>query len=97
MKYIGSKILETDNLILRPTQEKDLKILWEILLDENVSRYYLTSKINSDWEEEKKWQYKKLSHALDKDVFQWSIVLRPENRCIGQVSCLEDYGEVRLS
>lgn len=48
MKYIGSKILETDNLILRPTQEKDLKILWEILLDENVSRYYLTSKINSD-------------------------------------------------
>ena len=48
MKYIGSKVLETGNLILRPTQEKDLKILWEILLDENVSRYYLTSKINSD-------------------------------------------------
>lgn len=48
MKYIGSKILETDHLILRPTQEEDLKILWEILLDENVSRYYLTSKINSD-------------------------------------------------
>lgn len=48
MKYIGSKVLETDNLILRPTQEEDLKVLWEILLDENVSRYYLTSKINSD-------------------------------------------------
>ena len=87
MKYIGSKVLETDNLILRPTQEKDLKILWEILLDENVSRYYLTSKINSDWEEEKKWQYKKLNHALDKDIFQWSVVLKSENRCIGQVSC----------
>ena len=87
MKYIGSKVLETDNLILRPTQEEDLKILWKILLDENVSKYYLTSKINKDWEEEKKWQYKKLSHALDKDIFQWSVVLKFENRCIGQVSC----------
>ena len=53
MKYIGSKVLETDSLVLRPTREKDLKVLWKILLDENVSRYYLTSKINSDWEEEK--------------------------------------------
>lgn len=87
MKYIGSKVLETDNLVLRPTQEEDLKVLWEILLDENVSRYYLTSKINSDWEKEKKWQYKKLIHALDKDVFQWSIVLKDEDKCIGQVSC----------
>lgn len=87
MKYIGSKVLETDNLILRPTHEEDLKILWKILLDENVSRYYLTSKINKDWEEEKKWQYKKLSRALDKDVFQWSIVLKSVDKCIGQVSC----------
>ncbi len=87
MKYIGSKVLETEHLILRPTHEEDLKVLWEILLDENVSKYYLTSKINDDWEEEKKWQYKKLSHALDKDVFQWSIVLKSENKCIGQISC----------
>lgn len=87
MKYIGSKVLETDNLILRPTQEADLKVLWKILLDEDVSRYYLTSKINSDWEKERKWQYKKLSHALDNDVFQWSIVLKSEDKCIGQVSC----------
>ena len=24
---------------------------------------------------------------MDKDVFQWSIVLKTENKCIGQVSC----------
>ena len=87
MKYIGSKVLETDNLILRLTQEDDLKVLWQILLDENVSRYYLTSKINKKWEEEKKWQYKKLSHALDKDVFQWSIVLKSVDKCIKCVEC----------
>lgn len=87
MKYIGSKVLETDHLILRPTCEDDLKVLWTILLDERVSRYYLVSKINEDWEIEKKWQYSKLSHALDKNVFQWSIVLKDTNKCIGQISC----------
>ena len=87
MKYIGSKVLETDHLILRPTCEDDLKVLWTILLDERVSRYYLVSKINKDWETEKKWQYSKLSHALDKNVFQWSIVLKDTNKCIGQISC----------
>ena len=94
MKYIGSKVLETDNLILRPTHEEDLKVLWKILFDENVSRYYLTSKINKNWEEEKKWQYKKLSHALDNDVFQWSIVLKDEDKCIGQVSCQKIEGNI---
>ena len=44
MKYIGSKVLETDHLILRPTCEDDLKVLWTILLDERVSRYYLVVK-----------------------------------------------------
>ncbi len=86
MRYIGSKVLETDRLILRPTCEDDLKVLWTILLDEKVSRYYLVSSINEDWEIEKKWQYSKLSHALDKNVFRWSIVLKDTNKCIGQIS-----------
>ena len=49
MNFIGSKKIETDRLILRPTEESDLKTLWGILLDTGVNKYYLTSKINSDW------------------------------------------------
>ena len=28
MKYLGSKVLETDRLLLRPTKEEDLKVIW---------------------------------------------------------------------
>lgn len=87
MKYIGSRVLESKKLILRPTKEEDLKVLWNILKNKEVSKYYLVGKINNNWEDETKWQYKKLEKANDKDVFQWSIVLKPENCCIGQVSC----------
>ncbi len=55
INYLGSKVLETKNLILRPTQEEDLKILWKILGDIDVSKYYLVGKYNYNWEEEKKW------------------------------------------
>ena len=58
MNFIGSKKIETDRLILRSTEESDLKTLWEILLDTGVNKYYLTSKINRDWDKEKIFQMK---------------------------------------
>ena len=93
MKYIGSKVLESKRLILRPTKEEDLKVLWNILKNKEVSKYYLVGKINNNWEDEKKWQYKKLERALNNDVFQWSIILKTKNECIGQVSCQSSYDE----
>ena len=80
MKYLGSKRLEFDELILRSTLESDLKVLWEILCNRDVSKYYLVGKFNLNWEDEKKWQYKKLEHANDNDVFIWSIILKGENK-----------------
>ncbi len=93
MKYIRSKVLESENLILRPTKEEDLKVIWNILCDIDVAKYYLVGKFNYDWELEKKWQYKKLERSLNKDVFQWSIILKTKNECIGQVSCQNSYDE----
>lgn len=89
MKFIGSRVLETERLLLRPTVKSDLKTLWEILCIPNVNRYYLTSKMSLDWEKEKIWQYKKLERANNSDVFQWSIVLKENNECIGQISVHE--------
>ena len=88
MKDLGSKTLETERLILRKTEEKDLKRLWEILWIEDVNKYYLTSKINKDWEEEKKWQYKKLEKASDPDVYCWTITTK-DNTVIGQITVQE--------
>lgn len=90
MNYLGSKKIETDRLILRSTEESDLKVLWQILCIPDVNKYYLTCKLNSNWEDEKKWQYKKLSHSNDNNVFQWSIILKDTNECIGQISVQEN-------
>ena len=86
MKQLGSKTLETSRLILRKTEEQDLKRLWEILWIESVSKYYLTTKINTDWEQEKKWQYKKLERAGNPDVYCWTIELKENHKVIGQIS-----------
>jgi len=49
----------------------------------------LTCKLNFNWNVEKELQYKKLKRALDDDVFQWSIVLKDSNECIGQI-CVQE-------
>ncbi len=79
MKFLGSKKIETERLILRATEESDLKTLWEILCIPEVNEYYLTSKLNSDWELELPWQMKKLECAKNNDVFCWSIFLKEGN------------------
>ena len=86
MKSLGSKTLETNRLILHKTEEKDLKELWNILLLEEISKYYLTSKISDNWEEEKKWQYKKLERASLDTTYIWTIELKEEHTVIGQIS-----------
>ena len=46
MKYLGSKVLETDRLLLRPTKEEDLKVSWGILSDKKAAKNYLEAKFN---------------------------------------------------
>lgn len=89
MNFIGSKKMETERLILRPTEEQDLKVLWEILCIPEVNCLYLTCKFGLEWEQELPWQLKKLSRANDNDVFQWSIIKKDTNECIGQISVQE--------
>ena len=86
MNFLGSKTLETERLILHKTEENDLKKLWEILCDRDISKLYLSCKINDNWEEEKKWQYKKLERAGNPDVFCWTITRKDNNEVIGQIT-----------
>ena len=90
MKLLWSKTLETERLLLHKTEEKDLKRLWEILCIKNVSKYYLTTKINYNWEDEKKWQYKKLEEATNGDIFRWTIELKDSNIVIWQIDITEN-------
>ncbi len=49
---MGSKTIETDRLILRPTMESDLRVLFGILKIPEVNRYYLTCKMGKTFEED---------------------------------------------
>ncbi len=99
MKFIGSKTLETDRLILRSSKMQEQKRLWEILMDPNVNKLYLTSgkkhakeKEYWEYENQKKFYISKVNHALDNDVFCWSIFLKKDytlskkEEVIGQIS-----------
>lgn len=89
MRMLGSKIIETERLILRPTEEIDLKVLFNILSMPKVNKYYLTCKIVKTFEDDYIWQMKKLEKAKYNDVFQWSIIKKKDDSCIGQISVQE--------
>ena len=98
MKLLWSKTLETERLLLHKTEEKDLKKIWEILCIEDVSKYYLTTKINYNWKNEKKWQYKKLEEAANPDIFRWTIELKDSNNVIWQIDVTKnsDFNDIEI-
>ena len=94
MNLIGSKIIETERLILKPQTMHEQKRLWEILMIPEVNKVYLTTPAKfrdklKDWSKQEPFYEEKISHANDKDVFEWSIFLKDTNECIGKI----DYHE----
>lgn len=105
MNFIGSETIETDRLILRKSTMMEQKRLWEILMMPEVNKWYLVGakkyahdKEHWTWEVQEKFYQAKVAKASDKDVFYWSVFLKPEytnsgkEEVIGQVSAHE-YGE----
>ena len=94
MNFIGTKIIETERLILKPQTMKEQHKLWEILMIPEVNKVYLTtpSKFREklqDWSKQEPFYEEKISHANNPDVFEWSIFLKDTNECIGKI----DYHE----
>ena len=85
MNLIGSKTIETKRLILRSSSMKEQKRLWEILMDPEVNKFYLTSakgKANDKeywtWQVQQKFYKSKVNKANNQDIFVWSIFLKPK-------------------
>ena len=98
MKFLGSKTIETDRLILKAQTMEEQKYLWSILMLPEVNRYYLTvpkkySEKLKDWEKQEEYYKADMEHANDPDVFRWSIFLKETGECIGRVSCHEAKSE----
>ena len=92
MKFLGSKQLETDRLVLKPQTMEEQKYLWSVLMIPSVNRLYLTvprkfrDKLK-DWDKQEEFYKEDMKHSNDKDVFRWSVFLKDTDECIGRVSC----------
>ncbi len=92
MRYLGSKIIETERLILKPQSMNEQRRLWEILLIPEVNKYFLVipKKFKDnlfDCSKQEKFYEAEMEHSNDLDVFKWSIFLKSDNTCIGRLSC----------
>ncbi len=93
MKYLGSKQLETDRLILKAQSMIEQKRLWEILMIPEVNRYFLTVPTKfrdklKDWNIQEKYYEEEMKYAKD-GRFKWSVFLKETGECIGRISCHE--------
>lgn len=92
MKYLGSRTIETERLILKAQTMKEQQFLWCLLMNPDVNRYYLTvpkkfSEKLKDWSKQEEYYKNDMEHANDLDVFRWSVFLKETGQCIGRVSC----------
>lgn len=90
MKFLGSKTIETDRLILKAQTMDEQHYLWSVLMLPEVNKYYLTvpkkfSEKLKDWEKQEVFYQKEMEHANDLDVFKWSVFLKNTGECIGRV------------
>ena len=98
MKFLGSKTIETDRLILRAQTMNEQKRLWELLMIPDVNKYFLTISPKfreklKDWDKQKEFYEEDMKHANDNNVFRWSIFLKDTGECIGRLSCHEGHDE----
>ena len=68
MKYLGSKTIETERLILKAQTIKEQKILWQILMLPEVNHYYLTIPKKyaanlCDWDKQQTFYEQDMKHA----------------------------------
>ena len=94
MKYLGTSTIETERLILKTQTMKEQYYLWQLLINPEVNKYFLTvpPKYRTkllDWNLQKKYYEEEMKHANDKDIFKWSIFLKETGECIGRLSCHE--------
>ena len=98
MKFLGSKSLETERLILKAQTMEEQQYLWSVLMIPEVNRYYLTvpkkfAEKLKDWSKQEEYYKADMEHTNDSNVFRWSVFLKDTGECIGRVSCHEAKSE----
>lgn len=93
MKKMKTKELETERLLLKVPTIEEQKRLYEIMLNPEINKYYLTisKRFKADflsWDKQQRYYENKINKALNGDHYIWSIFLKSNNECIGELNAL---------
>ena len=94
MKHLGTQIIETSRLILRPFRLEDAQAMYENWAsDPEVTKYMtwpthfgveISSMVLSDW----------TSHYAEENYYQWAIVLKELGQPIGSISVVRFHDRI---
>lgn len=71
--------IETDRLIIRPTQNRDLTPIHEILKDEDTMRFFVEGTYSRD-------KVKEVINRNEKEVNHYTVMIKDSYRVIGKLS-----------
>lgn len=86
LNHIGTQILETQRLILRPfTINDSVNVFNNWASDEQVQSLY-SEPVYATLEETQVLLNKFIASYKNKDYYRWAVVLKESNMCIGQIA-----------
>ncbi len=98
MKHLGTKVLETERLILRPFKESDTEAIYNNWASDPEVTKYLSWPTHTSIEMTKKVHFHDSEQYAKPDHYNWAIVLKELGEPIGAISAYvsEDVNAVHL-
>lgn len=86
LNHIGTQIIETERLILRPFEYSDDEAMLKYwIADEKIQSMYFEPTYTTK-EAVRELLDKYISSYENKDYYRWAIILKENNECIGQIA-----------
>lgn len=89
MEHLGTKVLETNRLILRPFCQDDCKAVYENWASDDEVTRYLSWHTHTDQEQTRAWLASRESQYADLRYYSWCIVLKATGEAVGDISCIQ--------
>jgi ribosomal-protein-alanine N-acetyltransferase len=96
MEHLGTKLIETERLILRCFKMADAEMAYNNWTNDPEVTKYLTWKTHENINITKDILGKWISAYSKKDFYQWAIVLKSINEPIGTISVVQQRDDIKM-